>query len=181
MYTVQVFYLYFHLATLTYSPKCYGLLITFSLIMLGSPRLLLLLSTWYFFCWIGRGDHPETYLLTKGTFLSEHSFMVKSCGVGGWWWWVVALGIILSTTGTGSTLFPIPIFPSQSPSPSPVPNASPQSQAQAQSQPGQDWFLWITNKSREDGQVSYWPIGLSSSLIIFEARVSYPCLTYCSQ
>ena len=40
------FYLFFHLATLTYSPKCYGLLITFSLIMLDSPRLLLSLSTW---------------------------------------------------------------------------------------------------------------------------------------
>ena len=45
-YSVQVFYLYFHLATLTYSPKCYGLLITFSQIMSDSPRLLLSLSTW---------------------------------------------------------------------------------------------------------------------------------------
>ena len=37
------------MATLTYSPKSYGLLITFSLIMLDSPRLLLSLSTWSFF------------------------------------------------------------------------------------------------------------------------------------
>ncbi len=41
-YSVKVFYLYFHLATLTYSPKSYGLLITFSLIMVDSPMLLLL-------------------------------------------------------------------------------------------------------------------------------------------
>ena len=52
-YSVLVFYFYFHLATLTYSPKCYELLITFSLIMLDSPRLLLWLSTWYFFAgWV---------------------------------------------------------------------------------------------------------------------------------
>ncbi len=45
-YRVSVFYLYFHLATLTYSPKSYRLLITFSLIMLDSPMFLLSLSTW---------------------------------------------------------------------------------------------------------------------------------------
>ena len=28
--------------------------------------------------WIGLGGHPETFSL-------EHSFMVKSCGWGGWW------------------------------------------------------------------------------------------------
>ena len=52
-YRVKVFYSYFHLATLTYSPKSYGLLITFSLIMLDSPRFLLLLSTWSFFLLYG--------------------------------------------------------------------------------------------------------------------------------
>ena len=42
-YIVKLKYkvVYFHLATLTYSPKSYGLLI-----MLDSPMLLLLLSTW---------------------------------------------------------------------------------------------------------------------------------------
>ena len=45
-YRVKVFYLYFHLATLTYSPISYGLLITFFLNMLYFPRLLLSLSTW---------------------------------------------------------------------------------------------------------------------------------------
>ena len=34
-YRVQVSYFYFQLATLTYSPKSYGFLINFSLIMLG--------------------------------------------------------------------------------------------------------------------------------------------------
>ena len=49
---------------LTYSHKSYGLLITFSLIMLDSPRLLLLLSTWLFWgMGMGRGDHPETFIL----------------------------------------------------------------------------------------------------------------------
>ena len=53
-------------------------------------------------------------ILTKGTFLSEHSFMVKSKG-----WWAVAPGIILSSPGTGGTLyfpvpFSIPIFHPQS-------------------------------------------------------------------
>ena len=40
---------YFYLATLTYSPKSYGFLINFSLIMLDSPWLLFSLSTWLFF------------------------------------------------------------------------------------------------------------------------------------
>ena len=45
-YSVQVFYFYFQLATLTHSPKCFWLLIIFSLNMLDSPRLVLSLSTW---------------------------------------------------------------------------------------------------------------------------------------
>ena len=39
----------FQLATLTYSPKSYGFLTNFSLIMLDSLWLLLSLSTWKFF------------------------------------------------------------------------------------------------------------------------------------
>ena len=39
-YRVKVSYFYFHLATLNYSPKKYGFLINFSLIMLDSPWLL---------------------------------------------------------------------------------------------------------------------------------------------
>ena len=48
------------------------MLITFSFIMLDSQRLLLLLSTWYFFCLMGRGDHPGTFLL-KALFCLKES------------------------------------------------------------------------------------------------------------
>merc|ERR550534_258784 len=100
----------FYLATLTYSPKSYGLLITFSLIMLDSPRFLLSLSTWSFFCWMGRGDHPKTCLLKTLCCQSPPS-LLKVVG-GGW----VAPGIILSSPGTGGTLyshFPFPHSNSQ--------------------------------------------------------------------
>ena len=43
--------------------KSYGLLITFSLIMMESPRLLCCCPPGKFFCWMVRGDHPKTFLL----------------------------------------------------------------------------------------------------------------------
>ena len=63
-------------------------LITFSLIMLDYPRL----------CWIGRGDHPKTFLLKALCCQNTPSWLK----VGGW---VVAPGIILSSPGTGGTLY----------------------------------------------------------------------------
>ena len=48
-YMVKILVFYFHLATLNYSLTSFGLLITFSLIMMDSFRLLLLLFTWLFF------------------------------------------------------------------------------------------------------------------------------------
>ncbi len=124
------------MATLTYSPKSYGLLITFSLIMLDSPMLLLSLSTWFGFCWMGLGDHPETFLLKA---LCCQSSPSGSKVVGGWWV-VVACEIILSSPGTGGrgTLY-FPFLFSHSHFPFPIPNSHfpfpiPQSQAQSQAQ-----------------------------------------------
>ena len=59
---------------------------------------LLSLSTWYFFGWLGRGDHPETFLL-KALFCQSTPSWLKVLG-GGW----VAPGILLSSPGTGGTL-----------------------------------------------------------------------------
>ena len=80
-------------------------LINLSLIMLDFAWLLFLLSTWLFLCWMGSGDHPKTFLLK--TLLSEQSFILNVRGG----WWVVALGILLSSPGTGYSPFPILYFP----------------------------------------------------------------------
>ncbi len=82
--SIDIILFYFHVATVTYSPKSYGLLIIFSLIMLDSPRLLLLLSTW-----MGLGDHPETFL-PKALFCKSTPSWLKVMG-GWWWWWPVRL------------------------------------------------------------------------------------------
>ena len=68
--------------------------------MLDSPRLLLLLSTGG---WVG-GNILRHFYFTKGTFLSEHSFMVKSWGVGGglWDYTVISCDWVYS-------LFPFPV------------------------------------------------------------------------
>ena len=57
-------------------------LITFSLIMLDSPRLLLSLCTW---CWMGRGDHPKSFLL-KALCCQISPSRLK---VLGWWPWAL--------------------------------------------------------------------------------------------
>ena len=48
------FYFHFYPYLYLYSQRFKRYLITFSMIMLNSPRLLLLPSTWSFFCWMGR-------------------------------------------------------------------------------------------------------------------------------
>ena len=50
--------------------------------MLDSPRLFLWLSTWYFFCWMGLGEHPETYLLKALCCQTSPSWLKV---MGGWW------------------------------------------------------------------------------------------------
>ena len=77
-YSVQVFQFYFHLSTLTYSPKCHGLLITFSLIMWDLPRVLLSLSTWSFLAAIGREDHPKAFLPKALFCQSTPSWLLQS-------------------------------------------------------------------------------------------------------
>ena len=52
---------------------------------------------------MGRGDHPETFLL-KALCCHRSPSWLKV--MGGWWWWVVACEIIMSSPGT---LFPFPI------------------------------------------------------------------------
>ena len=74
---------------------------------------LLHLWAWFFSRWMGRGDHPETYLL-KALFCQSTPSWLKV--VGWWWWWVVAHEIILSSTGSWEySLFHIPIPNSQFP------------------------------------------------------------------
>ena len=50
-----------------------------------------------FLCWMGKGDHPKTFLL-KALYCQSTPSWLK---VWGW----VALGIILSSPGTGGTLY----------------------------------------------------------------------------
>ena len=53
-------------------------------------------------------------------FLSEHSFMVKSCGLGGWWWpWAFYCQLSILFTGPRSQ---VPGPKSQVPSPIPSPS-----------------------------------------------------------
>ncbi len=75
-------------------------------------------------------------IFTIGTLLSEHSFMVKSWGVGGGEW------PMRSSPGTGGTLyfhshfpppFPIPISHPHFPSPFPIPISHPHPSHQSQS------------------------------------------------
>ena len=72
----------------------------FSLNMMDCPMYSLLLSTWNFFCWLCRGDHPESVLLFG--FLCG---TLPSClKVGGWvgsGWVVVAYRILVSAQALG--------------------------------------------------------------------------------
>ncbi len=75
---------------------------------------------------MGKGDHTKTYLL-KALYCQSTASWLK---VVGGWWVVVACEIILSSPGTGGTLyFPFshfPIFPFLFPIPNsqfPIPNS----------------------------------------------------------
>ena len=62
-----------------------ALLIMFLSIMVDFSRSLFLMSTWIFFV-LGKLGRSSQDTFSKGTFLSEVSFIDKSYGVGGGWW-----------------------------------------------------------------------------------------------
>ncbi len=130
--------------------------------MLDSPRLLLMLSTWYF-CWMGRGDHPETFLLKALCCQITASWLKVRGGGGGWWpralyCHLLGLGIgVLSISLFPISIFPFPIPNSHLQFPSPVPNPCPQSQAQAQaqSQSLDNYLTFLFKVSKQ--YVEFWP------------------------
>ena len=75
----------------------------------GLPQVVIVDVHLVIFCWVGRGDHPETFL-QKALFSHRAPSWLKVRG----WWVVVAPGIILSSPGTGVVSIPISKAQSQS-------------------------------------------------------------------
>ena len=83
--------------------------------------LLLSLSTWYFFCWMGRGDHPKTFL-PKELFYLCTPWWLKV--VGGWVGGGGLVDFTVISWDWGYSPFPFPIPHSQAPITVPKPRPS---------------------------------------------------------